>query len=247
MKLLKRIINFLRPKPQYIKMPLDEILKNTSAKNVIENFNDFYYTSSNAGDLIWRGDKMIKNPCDLWSYTEIIQDLKPSLIIETGTHMGASANFFADICRILNLNTMIVTIDINPKWSFEFSSKNIISLVGLSTENKVFQQVYDLYNKVLKENPGNVIVILDSDHSKENVYNEIKMYSDLVSLNSYLIVEDTNINGHPSYPTHGPGPWEAVEEFLKEEEGSQFIIDKYREKYMLTYNPNGYLKRVKKN
>jgi len=64
----------------------------------------------------------------------------------------------------------------------------------------------------------------------------------LVTTGSYLIVEDTNINGHPARPGWGPGPMEAVETFLRET--AAFVIDRGREKFMLTFNPNGYLKRI---
>ena len=64
---------------------------------------------------------------------------------------------------------------------------------------------------------------------------ELRAYSPLVSPGSYLIVEDTNVNGHPALPEHGPGPMEAVEEFLE--------VDVAREKFFLTFNPRGFLRR----
>jgi cephalosporin hydroxylase len=85
------------------------------------------------------------------------------------------------------------------------------------------------------------MVILDSDHHKDHVLRELEIYSKFVTNGSYIIVEDTNINGHPVRPKFGPGPTEAVKEFLK---GSRdFVIDKSREKFFLTFNPNGYLKK----
>lgn len=63
----------------------------------------------------------------------------------------------------------------------------------------------------------------------------------LVTLGNYLIVEDTNINGHPVLPGWGPGPMEAVEEFMQEAE--DFVVDQSREEFLLTFNPRGYLRR----
>jgi cephalosporin hydroxylase len=86
-------------------------------------------------------------------------------------------------------------------------------------------------------------VILDSDHSKDHVKREMDLLSDYVSVGSYLIVEDTNINGHPAYRKFGPGPYEAVVEFLSKND--DFVMDRSREKFLMTFNPKGYLKRVK--
>ena len=85
-------------------------------------------------------------------------------------------------------------------------------------------------------------MILDSDHHAPHVGRELRAYREFVTLGSYLVVEDTNVNGHPVMPEHGPGPFEAVEEFLRED--SSFEIDKSREKFLMTYFPNGFLRRV---
>jgi cephalosporin hydroxylase len=86
------------------------------------------------------------------------------------------------------------------------------------------------------------MVVLDSDHQKNNVYSEMHYYTPLVTLGSYLIVEDTNLN-NPIEWCLGPGPHEAVMDFLKTH--PEFEIDKTCEKFMMTQNPNGYLKRIK--
>src|SRR5207247_9697767 len=87
-----------------------------------------------------------------------------------------------------------------------------------------------------------VLVILDSDHSREHVLNELRHYSDLVTPGSYLVAEDTNLNGHPVVADFGPGPMEAVREFLHER--SEFRADAEQEKFFMSFNPSGYLRRV---
>jgi cephalosporin hydroxylase len=84
-------------------------------------------------------------------------------------------------------------------------------------------------------------VILDSDHERDHVLNELRLYAPLVSAGSYLIVEDSNVNGHPVVSDFGPGPAEAVEQFLAETE--EFEVDRSREKFFLTFNPSGYLRK----
>ena len=91
--------------------------------------------------------------------------------------------------------------------------------------------------------PKSTLVVLDSDHSKKHVAEELKLFAPLVSVGSYIIVEDTNINGHPVFDSFGEGPFEAVEEFLATD--PRFIVDGSREKFLMTFNPRGYLKRTR--
>jgi cephalosporin hydroxylase len=86
-----------------------------------------------------------------------------------------------------------------------------------------------------------VLVVLDSDHRKEHVLDELSLYSPLVTPGSYVVVEDTILNGHPVSPDFGPGPMEAAEEFLRL--NPSFKADRGREKLYLTFNPKGYLRR----
>ena len=85
--------------------------------------------------------------------------------------------------------------------------------------------------------------ILDSDHTEAHVSRELELLAPYVTPGSYLIVEDTNINGHPTYPTFGPGPYEAVSTFLRAH--PEFVVDTAREKFLMTFNPGGFLRRVR--
>uniref|UniRef100_A0A7C4U6Z2 Cephalosporin hydroxylase n=1 Tax=candidate division WOR-3 bacterium TaxID=2052148 RepID=A0A7C4U6Z2_UNCW3 len=209
-------------------------------KNIVNLFHRLYYDSylfnSTWKKTFWLGVPILKCPLDLWNYQEIIFETKPDLIIETGTAEGGSAFFLASLCDLIK-NGNIISIDIiknekRPK------HKRIKYLNGSSISDEIVNKVK---NEVKKYNK--VMVILDSDHHKEHVYKELKIYSEFVSKGCYLIVEDTNINGHPVFPDFGPGPMEAVMQFLKE--NKNFVIDKNREKFLLTFNPMGYLLRIK--
>jgi cephalosporin hydroxylase len=87
-----------------------------------------------------------------------------------------------------------------------------------------------------------VMVIADSDHAANHVLEELRQYAPLVTVGSYFIVEDTNLNGHPVIPALGPGPAEAVDIFLNE--SPNFVQDTACERFLLTFNPGGYLRRV---
>ena len=86
------------------------------------------------------------------------------------------------------------------------------------------------------------MVILDSDHAATQVAAELKIYPEFVSPGCYLIVDDTNLGGHPVLPEHGPGPTEALDAWLPTRR--TFEIDRSRERFMLSLNPRGFLKRV---
>jgi cephalosporin hydroxylase len=158
------------------------------------------------------------------------------MIIETGTAGGGSALFLASVCDSLDHGN-VITIDIEAQKDRP-KHKRLKYLVGSSTSQEIVQQVRKGIGRKRK-----VMVILDSDHHKEHVLNELKIYSRFVTPGSYLIVEDTNINGHPVLSSFGPGPMEAIQEFLKDNEN--FVVDESREKFFLTFNPKGYLEKVK--
>lgn len=181
------------------------------------------------------GIPVIKCPLDLWIYQEIVNEIKPDLIIETGTYFGGSAYFLAGLCDLMNKGE-IISIDIDPKPNLP-QHKRITYLKGSSISEDILKQVRER-----AKNKRNVIVMLDSDHRKDHVLEELRKYSPLVTPGSYLIVEDTYLNGHPWAPGHGPGPMEAVNEFLAQ--SKDFEIDLTREKFVLTMHPRGFLKRA---
>jgi cephalosporin hydroxylase len=183
----------------------------------------------------WLGTKVQKLPADLWIYQEILHELRPDLIIETGTLRGGSALYLATICDALG-HGQIVTIDIKHRSGLP-QHPRIEYVTASSVDSGVID---DLMARA--EGVERVLVVLDSDHSFDHVLDELLAYGPMVTPGSYIIVEDTNMNGHPVKPDHGPGPMEAVKTFLALD--SRFQVDESREKFLHTFNPNGYLKRV---
>jgi cephalosporin hydroxylase len=213
---------------------------NIDEKKVVDAFHDLYYNGpQGAGgnlylDTYWMGVPCQKCPLDLWIYQELLFATKPDLIIETGTHSGGSALFLANICDILG-HGRVVTIDVVERT--RPSHERIIYLLGSSGDPEIIAKA-----RACGGPDDNILVILDSDHSEQHVLRELELLSPLVKVGCYLIIEDTNINGHPTFPSFGPGPFEAVQKFLAQNPG--FVIDSSREKFLMTFNPCGFLKRI---
>jgi cephalosporin hydroxylase len=205
-------------------------------RRVVRQFHRLFYRSGvdTWSNTSWLGTAAQKCAFDLWVYQEILHELRPAVIVECGTAEGGSAFFLASICDLLDHGS-VITIDIE-EYPERPEHPRITYLHGSSTDAEVFRQVEQL---VGGREP--VLVILDSNHERDHVLDELRLYAGLVSPRSYLIVEDSNVNGHPVVPEFGPGPTEAVGQFLRESD--EFVVDRGREKFLLTFNPGGYLRK----
>lgn len=188
------------------------------------------------------GVEILKNPFDLWVYQEIIFETRPTAIIETGTFAGGSAFFLAHTLAAAGLpDTKVFTIDIDDAMSRP-SHPSVVYLKGSSIDKAMVSHVRGL---AVKDDAAKIMVILDSHHTRDHVFAELNAYASMVGAGMYLIVEDTNIHGHPVLPNvYGAmqGPYEAVEKFLPK--NPQFQRDPWRERFGISFNPGGYLKRV---
>jgi cephalosporin hydroxylase len=201
---------------------------------VTEAFHRLYYDTAVWKDTYWLGVPTQKCPLDLWIYQEILCEQQPDLIIETGTAHGGSALYLACVCDQLG-HGEVVTIDIYPIEGRPVHGR-ITYVTGSSTDAEVVAHV-----DRLADGREGVLVILDSDHARDHVLEELRIYGRFVTPGGYLVVEDTNVNGHPVFLEHGPGPMEALETFLAETE--EFETDVTREKFFLSFNPRGFLRR----
>jgi cephalosporin hydroxylase len=224
------------------KAPEKKASLNQDELDIVKNFHRLYYDTWHHSrqqtiNSSWFGHNAVKCPLDLWIYQEILFENKPDFIVETGTYQGGSAMFLATMLELLGKGK-VITIDISQSENRPRHPR-IIYLTGSSTDRDLFDRVRGVVEG------ASVMVILDSDHSKQHVLDELNLYSQIVTPSQYLIVEDTNINGNPVYDDFGPGPFEAVEEFLND--NPSFVVDENRERFMLTMNPGGYLRRTEQN
>jgi cephalosporin hydroxylase len=211
-------------------------------------------------NFTWEGIPIIKFPSDLIVFQEIIHEVKPDLIIETGVAHGGSLVFYASIQKKYNKNAKTIGVEIDFRKHNKKNCKKVFQKYGIEVIEKSSVDSETL--KILKEKIKKfkkIMVFLDSDHSTNHVLEELEMYSKLVTKNSYLICTDTIIEFMPKgfflkdwqkkRSPHrnfdkGNNPFIALDKFLKK--NKNFIIDnKYHGKAMITENPHGFLKKVK--
>jgi cephalosporin hydroxylase len=202
------------------------------------NFARLYYAHVEwtVFETKWLGRQTLKYPTDLWIYQEIVSATLPDVIIETGTWHGGSALYLANVCDALD-HGRVLSIDIAPQEPLP-EHPRITFLEGSSVAPEILDRV-----RAELDGAERVMVILDSDHSRDHVLAELQAYAGIVTPGCYLIAEDTNVNGHPVLPEHGSGPGEAVAAFLDRDD--HYRVDRARERLLLTANPGGYLLRVR--
>lgn len=205
----------------------------------IAAFHRAFYASPHTHTFTnWCGVPILKNPLDLWIYQELIWDLQPDLIIETGTAYGASALYFAMMQDRRNASGRVISIDIEPHEKLP-KHQRVLFLTGSSTDPTILAHV-----RAIARGHERVMVVLDSDHSEAHVLDELECYAPLVTPGQFLVVEDTNINGRPVERDWmgGPGPAMAVDRWLPQH--PEFQADILAERMMMTFYPDGWLRRM---
>jgi cephalosporin hydroxylase len=216
-------------------------------------------------NYLWLGRPIIQYPQDMAAMQEIIWEVKPDLIIETGIAHGGSlimnASFLAmlDYCEAIESGEKLdpkkpkrrvlgIDIDIREHNRIAIEDHPMSYRIDMIQGSSIAEDVVIKVNEYAK-NYKRILVSLDSNHTHEHVLAELKAYAPLTSKNSYCVVFDTVVEDMPAELSGdrpwGPGnnPKTAVWEYLKTH--PEFEIDKsIQNKLLITVAPDGYLKRI---
>jgi cephalosporin hydroxylase len=196
---------------------------------------DLIVRTGNFSSTSWTGVPIWQNVLDLWTIQETISEVRPALIVETGTHMGGSALFYAHLMDLLG-EGRVLTIDIERRERPEHP--RITFVEGSSTS----PETADRARAEAESAAGPVLVILDSNHDRDHVAAELELYAPLVTPGSYLLSQDGIIDQLLVFRSGRPGPLDANRAFL--ELHPEFELDVERnERFGLTHHPVGWMRR----
>lgn len=185
------------------------------ARPIAQAYHRNWYEAGNTWMLsTWMGFPIQQCPFDMQRYQELIHTIRPQAIVQTGVNQGGSLLFFAHMLDALDAasDARVVGIDIKlSDKAKQLSHRRIHLLEGSSTAPEIVKQAREI---VGSRSP--VLVSLDSDHRCEHVYGELQAFASFVGPGGALVIEDTNVNGHPVLPFFGPGPREALEQWRLE-------------------------------
>lgn len=229
--------------------------KDTGFQNRSRDWLEESMRKSYVYNFSWMGRPIIQNPIDIMAMQEIIWEVKPDLIIETGIAHGGSLIFSASMLELNaacggpgDAEVLGIDIDIRPhnREAIEKHpmSRRITMIEGSSIAAEIVAQV-----KEKAKGKQRILVCMDSNHTHDHVLAELQAYAPLTSVGSYCVVFDTFVEDVPAdvfqdRPWHpGNSPKTAVWEYLKSH--PEFEIDKtIHNKLLITVAPDGYLKRV---
>lgn len=196
----------------------------------------------------WLGLPIIQYPADIVAMQEVIWQMRPQVIVETGVARGGSLVFYASMLQLLGQDGVVVGVEValtdeNRKAIETHPLAGRIRLVdGSSVADETVAQVKRTVGAAAP-----VLVILDSLHTHDHVLQELRAYAPLVRRGSYLVVFDTLIENLPA-EVIGDRPWgkgdnpkTAVQAFLKET--NRFEIDRsFDDRLLLSVCSTGFLR-----
>lgn len=202
----------------------------------------------------WMGVPIIQMPADIMATQEVIWQTKPDIIIETGVARGGSVIFMASLLTLLGNAGRVIGVDIDIRAHNRETiethpmSAHIDLIEGGSADPDVLEQV-----KALIPPGARVMVVLDSDHSRDHVLAECRAYGPLVTEGCYMVVADTLVGHVPEDRApqkrsklwfEGNEPLSALNDFLREDD--RFEIDPViNGKLVLSSSPGGYCRCIK--
>jgi cephalosporin hydroxylase len=181
----------------------------------------------------WLGIPTLKNPLDAWVMQEILHEVRPDIVVEIGGGAGGSALFF---CTVLEgmAHGRVVSIEADAR-HWKASHPRLTLIEADCADRSVIKQVQELCAG------KRTLIVHDADHTRSAVLRDLQAYSPLVSPGSYFVVEDGIVDVLDIPGFTGEGPLAAIRDFIRNH--PEFEIDKSRERYLLTYNPSGYIRR----
>jgi cephalosporin hydroxylase len=200
-----------------------------------EFLRELVVRTDNFRDVTWLGHPILQNVLDLWCLQEAISEIRPALLLETGTNRGGSALFYAHLFDLLG-HGRVVTVDVERM--HELEHPRIDFLIGSSVSDATL----DRMRAASAAADGPVIVVLDSDHGQEHVADELEAYQRFVTPGSLLLCQDGLIDELPKFRESRPGPLPAIHEFLIAH--PEFAVDeRYNRRFFVTHHPDGWLRR----
>jgi cephalosporin hydroxylase len=204
----------------------------------------------------WLGRPIIQLPEDIIRLQEAVMRERPDVIVETGIAHGGSLVLYASLCKLLGHGHVVgVDVEIRPANRAaleEHALAPLITLIeGSATDAATFAQVRDAVGAATR-----VLVVLDSDHSREHVLEELRLYSTLVPVGSHMVAADGSIMRDVVSAPQAKPEWEwdnplgAVDDFLAEQDGfvredPAPLFDESRVHGDVTYSAGGWLRRIR--
>ena len=188
----------------------------------------------------WMGIRILKNPLDCWIYQELIWKVRPEVVVEIGSYQGGITMFFCHLFDMMGQG-QVISLDIDRS-SYQAKHSRITDITGDCSDPAIVDEVTQLCAG------KKVMIIHDGDHAQKAVLRDLRLYADMVSVESYFVVEDGIVDVFdaafaPTFGNNAPGPLPAIREFLQGD--TRFTVDKDCERYLITHNPSGFLKRVR--
>jgi cephalosporin hydroxylase len=197
-------------------------------------FIDAFWRSGEWHRTTWLGRSTHRAPTDLLAYQDLIFCLRPDWIIETRTGTGGRAMFLASICDLIG-SGRVLSIDDYPVPDLP-EHPRITYLRSPPAGDRTAAEV----RGTVGQQPRAMVILGGADHRQ--VLSAFERYAPLVPVGSYVVVEDTILGGHPVWTGFGPGPADAVRAIARARE---FAPDPSFERYAVTFNPGGFLKRIR--